>query len=825
MIGEGLKLETLMEISGDKGVLSGGVRVSEESKVLTEESNRGTVIGAIERKSVESGNLGNMDRHDVSKNRTANKVSRNEKWESWGVMNMVGRVLGGKLYSMDDEVDDVSNYRNQSTKVSKDIVIGKRKSVNRSEVNLASDVKTCRDVIEEPISANGVEFERSGMKSDSVKLDLGCTFEGSSLSVNQDFVSSEQLPDRKMEPEDVKDDVLRPEGFGESEEVNVSKADMLKPKGCEEQDLLINEIVPDIMMEAEEVNDVKSECLIPNECGEEAEKEGGYKESDLVWGKVKSHPWWPGQIFAPSAASDKAKKYFKKDSYFVGYFGDQSFAWNDGSKLMPFRKHYPEMVKQSNSDGFCHAVNCTLDEITRRVEFGLSCPCWVQEVRDEVKFQVVENTGIREELIIIPGGDDVSSAARFSPGDVLQFLESLAKGPRHEHDGLQFTIAKAQLRAHTRWKGYDELPVFEACSGFSEDDTEVSVNGEGNDSIKLMEGLLPCPVPDAANDISSNKRKSTAQDGSSGKRKQVKERFMSVLMSTGSSDSRKFDKKYVRRKSSAAKNPEMATSVSGSKRQRIDSELDKDTAQESQIVEIIPAKIPTPDLILSSLILAAKMPLQQGQDAIIPLVDWLREFRNSICTEKSSLENQVVLGKHEEEQQSQTADILGFGCTEDSYWRDRIIQTYSQPETDVAVVPNLDDNKEREEVLDLDARNEVSEEFRPTALILNFKNMDSIPSIKDLNEIFSRYGSLEESETKILSKSKRVKVIFKRPSDAETAFSSARKYSVFGPSLVSHRLHYTLKPQNSQKTSKKKKKKKDGKQMKKEGTSQNVDAV
>lgn len=44
------------------------------------------------------------------------------------------------------------------------------------------------------------------------------------------------------------------------------------------------------------------------------------------------------------------------------------------------------------------------------------------------------------------------------------------------------------------------------------------------------------------------------------------------------------------------------------------------------------------------------------------------------------------------------------------------------------------------------ATNEVSEESRPTALIHYFKILDSIPSIKDLNEMFSC------SETKILRK-------------------------------------------------------------------------
>ncbi|KAH6797722.1 Tudor/PWWP/MBT superfamily protein [Perilla frutescens var. hirtella] len=867
-----------MENSGDKRGLGGEVRVSDESKVSAGESNRGGVISATERKSVQSGNLRTNNWHDVSKNRIVEKVSGNNRWESWGVMNMVGRVLGGKLY-MDDEVEDVNDSKNWGqVNPIRDMnawqdVTGKPTSENQGEVNRVADMDAWQDVTKKPTSANGINIKRTDINSDSVRLDLGCLGEGNNLNGNQDVVSREIVPGGQLRSEEinyVKDDVLRPEGCGETEEAKDIKADTLLQKGHGKQDLLINEIVPDVPMVTEEVNGVKADMLIPKECSGETEKEGEYNVSDLVWGKVRSHPWWPGQIFPPSAASDKAKKYFKKESYLVAYFGDQSFAWNEGSKLMPFPMYFSDMEKQSNADGFSQAVNCALDEAARRVELGLSCPCLAQEVRDNIKFQVLENSGIREESSIRAGGGNVSSVATFLPGDVLQFLESMAKCPQSEHDRLQFTIAKAQLQAYTRWKGYHQLPVCEEYTGLLEDDTQFNVMGVGNDSMEVMEELLPCPVSDAANDGSSKKRKSMAQNGSTHKRKQllgdeqrpkIKEKFMSVLLSAGSSSLQNNDKKPVKRTSrkvvSSAKSHEMVSSTSSNSKSKkrktllstgattseIDANLASDGAGKSQIVEIIPDEIPTPDMVLSKLILAAQKPMQ-GQDAMIPVVDWLRKFRNSISLENFTLADpKVDLEKHKREQPSQTADSSVFGGTEDSYWTDRIIQNYSQdqamsesqkpydrdakPEADFAVVPKLDDDKESNNVVDLDTgnrsapTNEVSEEYRPTALILNFRNLDSIPSVENLNEIFSRFGTLYESETKILSKSKRVKVIFRRPKDAETAFSSAGKYSIFGPSLVSYRLHYTPKPRKSQKTSKKKK---EGKQNK-EGTSQKVDAV
>uniref|UniRef100_A0A1J3HCE1 Serine/threonine-protein kinase ATM n=1 Tax=Noccaea caerulescens TaxID=107243 RepID=A0A1J3HCE1_NOCCA len=78
----------------------------------------------------------------------------------------------------------------------------------------------------------------------------------------------------------------------------------------------------------------------------------------------------------------------------------------------------------------------------------------------------------------------------------------------------------------------------------------------------------------------------------------------------------------------------------------------------------------------------------------------------------------------------------------------------------------------------------------PNALILKFADSSSVPSEEKLNSIFNRYGPLRESETQIMKKGKKAKVVFKRGEDAKTAFSSSGKYSTFGPSLLSYSLKY-----------------------------------
>ncbi|PIN05083.1 hypothetical protein CDL12_22379 [Handroanthus impetiginosus] len=463
--------------------------------------------------------------------------------------------------------------------------------------------------------------------------------------------------------------------------------------------------------------------------------------------------------------------------------------------------YFSQMEKQSNADGFCHAVDCGLDEVSRRVELGLSCSCLPQEMHDKIKFQDVASAGIREESSRIVGGDNLSSASSFLPGEFVQFLGSLAESSLSKTDRLQFVIKRAQLLAFNRWKGRYQLPVFEEF-GELEDDNQSNVKRKGKDS----------PGSEGTDSIPSKKRKLTALGGSSRKRKhmsgdeecpKIKEKCISVLMSSSSSslqnDENKPLKETGRMAVSSRKNHETMRSdpqvktrnrllspsssgdmaLQGKTNLRVRKSL-PDSAKKSQLVEIVPAGIPTPDVILSELMLAAKNPLQRN-DTMISVAGLLREIRNSTYIEKSCSEN-ATKDKGKQPSSLETNDAFGFEGTKDSYWTDRIIQSYPQdqvlfePETpnecaselaaNINVPLNLDSNRESDaSIMDLDqsfVMNDVSGEYSPTALILNFTNLESIPSVTNLNEIFSRYGPLIEAETKILSKSKRAKVIFRR---------------------------------------------------------------
>ncbi|KAJ9159980.1 hypothetical protein P3X46_025425 [Hevea brasiliensis] len=259
--------------------------------------------------------------------------------------------------------------------------------------------------------------------------------------------------------------------------------------------------------------------------------EGEFTVSDLVWGKVRSHPWWPGQIFDPSDASEKAAKYHKKDCFLVAYFGDRTFAWNEASLLKPFRSHFSQVEKQSNSETFQNAVDCALEEVSRRVEYGLACSCIPKDTYDKLKFQIVENTGIRQEASVRDGVDKSLVADLFEPGKLVEYMKALAQCPAGGADRLELVIARSQLLAFYRLKGYSQLPEFQFCGGLLENAGTLEFTDE------VIEPTYPFCKDDGK--ISSGQEIVHAQRSSYHKRKhnlkdtvypRKKERSLSELM-------------------------------------------------------------------------------------------------------------------------------------------------------------------------------------------------------------------------------------------------------------------------------------------------------
>ncbi|WJX18213.1 hypothetical protein P8452_08037 [Trifolium repens] len=523
--------------------------------------------------------------------------------------------------------------------------------------------------------------------------------------------------------------------------------------------------------------------------------EDAYRVSDLVWGKVRGHPWWPGQIYDPSIASEKAKRHRKENCYLIAYFGDQTFAWNDVSMIKAFHKHFSEMEKQSDLENFRHAVDCALEEASRRVESGLSCPCTPGEVSSKLKTQVIAN-----------------AATSFEPTKLLNFVKSLAQSPFIESDRLDFVSARAQLSAFYHSKGYSQLPEFAVLGQLFASDMD-----QFNEQI-------PMKTHQEFSQTSQHISWNTKQTGK-------KKKHLSDLMSEGNSwtpngectlEKKAGDNTLSRRgrKRKAAYNTsdecfhnvqtagDNSTSRRGRKR-KLYYDTSDDCFNNSQTRNITQLQNVSIDEMRSQLCLAAKDPANES--CFNDMIHFFAEFKKftgrnaSVFLEQGLSLEQEPHGETGEvtfTEAAATASIstptpTPMDLSNDSYWTDRIIQSISEEETllkkqnekeellpPADISPNTDENLGSEPSNLVEHVNESS----PTSLTLKFTTLDLVPSKPDLNKIFGRFGPLIESKTELLEKTNRARVVFERRCDAETAFSSAGKYSIFGPSLQSYRL-------------------------------------
>ncbi|KAF9588598.1 hypothetical protein IFM89_013685 [Coptis chinensis] len=441
-----------------------------------------------------------------------------------------------------------------------------------------------------------------------------------------------------------------------------------------------------------------------------AEKEGEFSVSDLVWGKVKSHPWWPGQIFDSPDASEQAMKYRKKDSFLVAYFGDQTFAWNEASSLKHFRTHFSLMEKQSNSESFHIAVNYALDEFCRRVELGMVCSC----------------------------------TPKAAYAKLLEYIKALAPKPCSGSDRLELKIAQAQLLAFYRLKGYSRLPEFYVYGGLLEENDNSLIPGERNQPQQVIEHEPPVSYNDE--EALSENAKLRTQDQTTSKHEygfdgglhpSKKNRSLSELMAGKKASSRKrmavdsFSEealKSVKRMPSFSTNEDAKTSTpqsfkvgdclrriasqmtgsppilkssdvrfrKGSAKLEMDNEKLDGSGGSPYISEgshrrrvTLPKEYSSPDEMLSQLCLAARDPMK-GYSFLTTIVGFFTDFRNSISLELSNS------GKHKRSDKTsggkagtgirkpsnmktdstKTFDFEDMGG--DSYWTDRVVQ--SSPE-------------------------------------------------------------------------------------------------------------------------------------------------
>ncbi|KAJ0832674.1 putative non-specific serine/threonine protein kinase [Helianthus annuus] len=263
---------------------------------------------------------------------------------------------------------------------------------------------------------------------------------------------------------------------------------------------------------------------------EEEEEDHGFAVGDFVWGKIKSHPWWPGQIYNPSDASDNAARLKRKGRILVAHFGDGSFSWCSPSQLKPFIDHFPEMSKQSDSKKFVNAVQMALEEVSRLVEAGLTCKC---QTVNRVDHAGVVNKGIKEGVPVPKGNMIKVLMDRIEPVELLSILKDFATmDPGAGLAELELALLKSLLNVFYSKKGgyllvkyHDPMCIdgleYEPETGVVAD-SEMNGPSESidNGDNKLYQKRKQKSVADLMKeDEPKDKKAKTPKDGGSSKRK------------------------------------------------------------------------------------------------------------------------------------------------------------------------------------------------------------------------------------------------------------------------------------------------------------------
>nr|GMC91655.1 serine/threonine-protein kinase ATM [Ipomoea batatas] len=184
-----------------------------------------------------------------------------------------------------------------------------------------------------------------------------------------------------------------------------------------------------------------------------------YSVGDYVWGKIKSHPWWPGRIYDPSDASEFAEKYRQTGRLLVVYFGDGSFSWCLPSQLKPFADNFEEMSKQSSIRSFLNAVDKALDEIGTLLVLGMTCQCIPQEHIDGCSWPLAMNAGIKTGVLVPKGDTRTLLLPSYDPRLVLLKLRELAR-TTSVPSRLEYVALTSWLSAFYRSKGGCRLSVY-----------------------------------------------------------------------------------------------------------------------------------------------------------------------------------------------------------------------------------------------------------------------------------------------------------------------------------------------------------------------------
>lgn len=184
-----------------------------------------------------------------------------------------------------------------------------------------------------------------------------------------------------------------------------------------------------------------------------------FRVGDLVWGKIRSHPWWPGQVCDPKDASEFAIEHKQEGRLLVTFFGDGTWSWCLPSQLIPFVENFSEMVTNGGSKSFSNAVESAVNEVGRLVELEMTCNCVPQEKRAGLGRPALENAGLKAGALMAEVDFSRLSIPEYESAELLEKVKELAKGGS-VGSSLDLVVFMSWLSAFYYFKGGYKLPLY-----------------------------------------------------------------------------------------------------------------------------------------------------------------------------------------------------------------------------------------------------------------------------------------------------------------------------------------------------------------------------
>lgn len=194
----------------------------------------------------------------------------------------------------------------------------------------------------------------------------------------------------------------------------------------------------------------------------------GFEMGDMVWGKVKSHPWWPGHIFSEAFATPSVRRSKREGHILVAFYGDSSYGWFDPDELVHFEPTYAEKSMQTNVKNFIKAVEEGVDEVSRRSALGLVCYC-----RKTYRLRAVSINGFfavdfsdLERNCTYSASQIKKARESFKPKETRGYVNKLALKPRRKvHADLNLVKKKATALAYRKAVFEEDDPTYAEAFG------------------------------------------------------------------------------------------------------------------------------------------------------------------------------------------------------------------------------------------------------------------------------------------------------------------------------------------------------------------------